>query len=91
MKRADIWNRTPIIWFVIFIFHLFYISKTIPRKTLNPEGGFVALLHVIEEQTKLNMNAFYQDNLAISAYFEADEITRIFLNAGIGRCLFKKN
>lgn len=60
-------------------FLLFFISRKIPRDKLRPDGGFVALIHVIEENTGIKMNMFYQDNLSLQAYFKSDEIHQDFL------------
>ncbi len=60
-------------------FLLFFISRKIPREKLNAEGGFVALMRVIENKTELNMNLFYKDNLSLQAFFKGDEIHPDFL------------
>jgi hypothetical protein len=60
-------------------FLLFLVSKKINRDKINPEGRFVALIHAIEEKTGLKMNAFYQDNLALHAYFKEGENHQDFL------------
>lgn len=55
-------------------FLLFYISKKIIRDTINPDGRFLAMMHVIEEKTGLQMNTFYQENLVLHAFFKDNEI-----------------
>lgn len=60
-------------------FLLFQVSKKINRDKVNPEGRFVAVIHAIEEKTGVKMNAFYQENLALHAYFKTNEIHQDFL------------